>query len=122
MDASFQSSYPAMLEFQAAWAATVIRRMENVSSELLTLITAMQKDPNNHEVVRSLLTYVVAKHGSAPRKKELRDNYANSPFLVQLATIHASDNFVTAEKKAFLSTASAQGELEGLITEAVKQA
>jgi hypothetical protein len=121
MDAFFAGALPGMLDFQAAWAATVIRRMPKISDSLMAVVVERQRDQGVHEVVRSLLTYAVARHGSASRRKELRDAYAGNPLLVQLATIHASEFFVTAERNAFLGVAAAHGDLQSLLCAALKQ-
>lgn len=121
IDSFFASTLADMLDFPAAWAATVIRRMAKVSSDLMAVLVERQREQSVHEVVRSLLTYAVARHGSAARRKELRDAYAGSPLLVQLATIHASEFFVAAERHAFLGVAAAHGDLHSLLCEAVKK-
>jgi hypothetical protein len=121
LDDMLLTSFSGMIDFQKTWAATVMRRMDMVSPELLNKVVLVQRDPNEHEVVRSLLTYVIAVHGTAGRKKDLRDGYANSSLLVQLATIHASSSFVPAERAAFLKTASMHGELQEMLCGAMKQ-
>jgi ribosomal protein L9 len=121
MDSFFAGALDEMLDFQAAWAATVIRRMPKISPELLSIVVQRQRQQGVNDVVRSLLTYAVARHGSAARRKELRDGYANNPLLVQLATIHASEFFVAAERNAFLGVAAAHGDLHSLLCEAVKK-
>jgi hypothetical protein len=121
MDAFFVGAFTGMLDFQAAWAATVMRRMPKISAELLAVVVERQRDQSVHEVVRSLLTYAVARHGSAARRKELRDGYAGNPLLVQLATIHASEFFVTAEKNSFVGVAAAHGDLQSLLCVAIKK-
>ncbi|MEO5611497.1 MAG: hypothetical protein ABIT68_01845 [Sphingomicrobium sp.] len=55
-------------------------------------------------------------------KKAIRDSYGGAPLLVQLATLHASDQFTAAEQSALLKTAEAHGELQGLMCDAVKAA
>jgi hypothetical protein len=121
MDAFFAGALAGMLDFQAAWAATVIRRMPKISAELLAVVVERQRDQGVHEVVRSLLTYAIARHGSAARRKQLRDAYAGNPLLVQLATIHASEFFVAAERNAFRGVAAAHGDLQSLLCEALKK-
>ncbi len=121
MDKTFTETAPHMLDYQWAWAGTIMRRMDAMSPDLLTIASNAQKNPMVHDVVRSLLTYSVARHGSAGRKKEIRDAYPSSPLLVQLATIHASGNFVTAERNALLNTASGHGELQALLCLAMKK-
>lgn len=49
-------------------------------------------------------------------------SYGGAPLLVQLATLHASDDFTSAEQGGLLTTAEAHGELQGLMCEAVKAA
>ena len=120
IDTFLANSLLSMLDYQAAWAATIIRRMPRLSGDLLAVVVERQRNPVVHEVVRSLLTYAVVKNGSAAKRKELRDAYSSSPLLVQLATIHASEHFVAAERNAFLGVAATQGELQALLCEAVK--
>lgn len=120
LDKAFLDGFDGMLDYQKCWAAAVMRRMNSVSPDLLNKVVALQRDPSQHDVVRSLLTYVVASHATAARKKDLRDGYAKAPLLVQLATIHSSSNFVAAEQGAFLKTASMHGELQALLCDAVK--
>jgi hypothetical protein len=120
IDKAFVDSAEQMLDFQWAWGALIARRMRKISNELLTLAVKYQAEGDRHEVVRSLLTYVVCRHGSAPRKKAIRDAFGASPLLVQLATLHASDNFTAAERDALLKTAEAHGDLHGLMCDAVR--
>jgi hypothetical protein len=116
------ASADEMIEFQWAWAALVARRMKKVSKELLDIAVQIQGDGSRHEVVRSLLTYVVCRHGSAPKKKQIRDGYGASSLLVQLAILHASQFFTSGERSALIKTAEAHGDLQGLMCEALKAA
>jgi hypothetical protein len=122
IDKAMVEAAEQMLDFQWAWAALIARRMKNVSADLLTIAAKYQADGDRHEVVRSLLTYIVCTHGSAARKKAVRDAYGGAPLLVQLATLHTSDQFTAAEQSALLKTAEAHGELQGLMCDAVKAA
>ena len=120
IDKALVDAADQMLDFQWAWGALIARRMGKVSEKLLAIISKFQADGDRHEVVRSLLTYFVCKHGSAARKKAVRDAYAGSPLLVQLAILHASNKFTNAEQNALLKTAEAHGELQGLMCDAVR--
>ena len=113
-------SAPIMLEYQWAWAALVLRRIAKAPAELVNLAAHLQKDGSQSDVVRSLLTYVIAKHGSAQRKKELRDNYASGPLLVQLATIHSAEHYTAAERGSLIKTAEGHGDLQSLMCKAVR--
>lgn len=121
IDKLFVDSASEMIDFQWAWASVILRMFKSVSKELLKVADEIQRDGSRHEVIRSLLTYTVCKHGSAQRKKEVRDNYANAPLLVQLAIIHCVRHFTSGERNALLKTAEAHGELQALMCEAVKQ-
>ncbi|GAA4715541.1 RNA-directed DNA polymerase [Sphingomonas lutea] len=122
IDKAFVDAAEQMLDFQWAWAALIARRMTKVSGELLALAAKYQSDGDRHEVVRSLLTYIVCRQGSPARKKAIRDGYAGAPLLVQLATLHASGDFTSAEQAGLLTTAEAHGELQGLMCDAVRAA
>ena len=119
-DKLFVGSASDMTDWQWTWAATLARRLRKVSPKLMQLAISTQKDPSRHDVVRSLLTYVVCRHGSAQLKKEMRDSYTGSPFLVQLALIHASRYFTSAERNAMLKTIQGSGGLADLMCDAVK--
>jgi hypothetical protein len=121
IDAMIVGSAEGMVDYQWAWAAMVMRRLPTVSPELLTLASSMQRDGTQHEVVRSLLTYAVCAHGSAQRKKEVRDSYGNSPLLVQLAIIHCGMHFTSGERNALMTTAQMHGELQALMCTAFKE-
>ena len=120
IDALFIDSADSMIEYQWSWAALIMRRMNTMSSELLKISDDIRKDGTKHEVVRSLLTYSVCRHGSAAKKKEVRDGYSSSPLIIQLAILHSSFYFTAAERSAFLNTAEAHGELQKLMCNAVK--
>jgi hypothetical protein len=120
IDKELVASASTMVDFQWAWGSVLVRRMSKISSELLGIVANLQKDGSRHDVVRSLLTYAVCRHGSPHRKKEIRDNYGSSPLLIQLSTIHASKYFTLGERNALMKTAEAQGELQALTCEAVK--
>jgi hypothetical protein len=122
IDTAIVDAAEQMVDFQWAWAALIARRMQNVSNELLSIAVKYQADGDRHDVVRSLLTYIVCRHGSAARKKAIRDGYGGAPLLVQLATLHASDDFTAAEQNALLKTAEAHGELQELMCDAVRAA
>lgn len=115
LDASSQ-----MIDFQWAWAAMLMRRMKKMSPELLGVAQNIQKDGSRHEVIRSLLTYTVCRHGTAPAKKVVRDAYPSSPLLVQLAILHSSEFFTAGERAALLKTAEAHGDLQALLCQALK--
>lgn len=120
VDKMIRESADAMLEYQWAWAAFVMRRFKKVSPELLTLAFNLHRDGLQSEVVRSLLTYTVCAHASAQRKKEVRDAYGTAPLLVQLEIIHCGRHFTAGERKALMNTAQAHGELQALMCEAYK--
>ena len=113
-------SAESMIDYQWAWAALIMRNSSSISPELLTLACAMQKDGSKHEVIRSLLTYTVCSHGSAQRKKDVRDSYGQAPLLVQLAIIHCGSNFTAGERNALVKTAETHGELQSLMCDALK--
>lgn len=117
---TFEEAAGHMIDYQWAWAAAVIRMLPQVSASFLTTIFAIQKDGSKNAVIRSLLTYSVCKFGSASQKKEVRDKYNDSPLLVQLAIIHASQYFTSGERSSLMKTAEAHGDLQALICEAVK--
>lgn len=81
---------------------------------------SIQRDGTRNEVVRSLMTYPVCAHGSAPRKKEVRDAYGSSPLLVQLVIIHCGKYFTLGERSALMKTAEAHGDIQALMCEASK--
>lgn len=120
IDKMIRDSAHAMIEYQWAWAAFVMRRLKKVSPELLTLAFNMHRDGSQSEVVRSLLTYTVCAHASAQRKKEVRDGYGTAPTLVQLAIIHCGNHFTAGERNALMNTAQAHGEIQALMCEAFK--
>lgn len=120
IDAMITSAAGGMVDYQWAWAAMIMRRMPKISANLLSLSSAMQKDGSQHDVVRSLLTYTVCAHGSAQRKKEVRDSYGSAPLLVQLAIIHCGNHFTAGERNALMSTAEMHGELQALMCAAFK--
>jgi hypothetical protein len=109
-----------MIDYQWAWAAFTMRRMHSVSPALLTIAFDMFRDASQNEIVRSLLVYPICGHASAARKKDVRDGYATSPLLVQLAIIHCGNNFTAGERNALMNTAQAHGELQALMCEAFK--
>ena len=98
-----------------------MRLFPKISAELLALAFTMHRDGAQSDVVRSLLTYTVCRHGSAQRKKDVRDSYANAPLLVQLAIIHCGDRFTAGERNALMKTAEAHGEIQSLMCEAFKE-
>lgn len=110
-----------MIDYQWAWAAFLMRRFPVISPDLLTLAFNTHRDGSQSEVVRSLLTYSVCKHGSAQRKKEVRDSYGSAPLLVQLAIIHCGKHFTAGERNALMKTAEAHGEIQALMCEALKE-
>ena len=115
-------SSDTMIEYQWSWATYLLRRMPKIwSSELLNSVVAKQKDGANPEVIRSLLTYVVCKHGTAQRKKAIRDNYQNSSLLVKLATIHCARYFTSGERSALMKSVDGHGDIEGLMCLALKR-
>ncbi|UYY59751.1 RNA-directed DNA polymerase [Sphingomonas sp. S2-65] len=120
IDKMIYSSAETMIDYQWAWAAFVMRRMVSVSSELLTATFELSKDASKNEVVRSLLVYPVCAHGSAPRKKHVRDHYSTSPLLVQLAIIHCGSHFTSGERSALMATAQGHGELQAMMCDAFK--
>lgn len=120
IDKMIRDSADAMIEYQWAWAAFVMRRLKKVSAELLTLAFNMHRDGSQNEVVRSLLTYSVCAHASPQRKKEVRDSYGTAPLLVQLAIIHCGKHFTSGERNALMNTAQAHGEIQALMCEAFK--
>jgi hypothetical protein len=120
IDKMIMSSADGMIDYQWAWAAFLIRRFPAISAELLTRAVAIQRDGGQNEVVRSLLTYPVCAHGSAQRKKEVRDGYGNSPLLVQLAIIHCGKHFTAGERNALMKTAEAHGDIQALMCDAFK--
>ena len=120
IDKMITESANAMLEYQWAWAAFVMRRLKKVTPELLTLAFNMHRDGSQSEVVRSLLTYTVCAHASAQRKKEVRDGYGTAPLLLQLAIIHCGSHFTAGERNALMNTAQAHGEIQALMCDAFK--
>lgn len=120
IDKAFTDAADQMIDFQWAWAGVIARRMKKVSPQLLEVASKIQADGSRHEVVRSLLTYLVCRHGTALRKKVVRDSYATAPLLVQLAILHASGNFTAGERNGLLQTAESHGALQGLMCEALK--
>jgi hypothetical protein len=120
IDKMIESNADAMIDYQWAWAAILMRRFPSISSGLLAKAASIQRDGSQNEVVRSLLTYTVCIHGSAKRKKEVRDGYANAPLLVQLAIIHCGRHFTGAERSALMKTAEGHGDIQALMCEAVK--
>lgn len=120
IDKMIVANASGMIEYQWCWAANTMRRMAKMSPELLTLAVENLKKPSQSEVVRSLLVYPVCAHGSAPRKKDVRDSYSTSQLLVQLAIIHCCKYFTAGERNALMNTAQAHGELQALMCEAFK--
>jgi hypothetical protein len=109
-----------MIDYQWAWAAFLMRRFPTMSPGLLSRVAGIQGDGAQNEVVRSLLTYAVCAHGSAQRKKEVRDSYGKAPLLVQLAIIHCGRYFTSGERSALMKTAEAHGEIQALMCDAFK--
>ena len=114
------SNAEGMIDYQWAWAAFLMRRFPTMSADLLTRAANIQRDGAQNEVVRSLLTYPVCAHGSAQRKKEVRDSYGNAPLLVQLAIIHCGKYFTSGERGAIMKTAETHGDVQALMCEAFK--
>jgi hypothetical protein len=73
IDKMIISSADGMIDYQWAWAAYLMRRFPVISTGLLTRAVNIQRNGAQNEVVRSLMTYPVCAHGSAQRKKEVRD-------------------------------------------------
>jgi hypothetical protein len=121
IDKMILNASPGMIDYQWAWAAFLMRRFPVMSADLLALAFNMHRDGAKSEVVRSLLTYSVCKHGSAQRKKDVRDSYGNAPLLVQLAIIHCGKHFTAGERGALMKTAEAHGEIQALMCEAFKE-
>lgn len=120
IDGMIEDAGDSMIEYQWAWAALLIRRFKVISEKLLLRVSTMQKDGAQSDVVRSLLTYAVCRHGTPQRKKEVRDGYGSAPLLVQLAIIHCGKNFTSGERSALMKTAEAHGEIQALMCEAFK--
>ena len=120
IDKMVASSADGMIDYQWAWAAFLMRRFPEISTDLLTRAVNIQRDGARSDVVRSLLTYPVCAHGSPQRKKEVRDGYANAPLLVQLAIIHCGKYFTSGERSALMNTAEAHGDIQALMCEAFK--
>lgn len=120
IDVRFVADAEQMIDFQWAWAAIVMRRFDKISENLFQIANKIVSDGSRHEVIRSLLVYSVAKHGTPQQKKKLRDSYANAPILMQLSIIHSAKNFTSGERNAFLKTAVTHGDLQSLMVSAFK--
>ena len=120
IDKLFASSSQEMIDYQWAWASVVMRRMSKMSDDFLKIADEIRKDGARHEVIRSLLTYSVCRHGTALRKKNVRDSYSAAPLLVQLAILHSSSFFTAAERNALLKSAESHGDIHKLMCAAVK--
>ena len=120
IDKMIMASADGMIEYQWVWAAFMMRRFPSITPDLLIRAVNMQRDGAQSDVVRSLLTYSVCSHGSAQRKKEVRDGYGSAPLLVQLAIIHCGKHFTSGERSALMKTAEAHGEIQALMCEAFK--
>lgn len=120
IDKMIEDNASAMIDYQWVWAAFIMRRMPSMSPSLLSRAFDMQRDGKQSDVVRSLLTYAVCAHASAPRKKEIRDAYSTAPLLVQLAIIHNGKHFTAGERNALMKTAQSHGELQAMMCEAFK--
>lgn len=120
IDKMILSGADNMNDYQWAWAALLMRRMSVISSDLLKIGFDAFNNPSHHDVTRSLLVYSICNKGSAQRKKEIRDSYAKSSLLIQLAIIHSGKNFTAAERNALMKTAEAHGDIQSLMCEAFK--
>jgi hypothetical protein len=120
IDKMIANSTDGMIDYQWAWAGFLMLRFPMISAELLTRVVSIQRDGAQNEVVRSLMTYPVCAHGSAQRKKDVRDSYGKAPLLVQLAIIHCGKFFTSGERSALMKTAEAHGDIQALMCEAFK--
>lgn len=120
IDQMIVNSAKSMIDYQWAWAAIIMRRMRSVSQELQNIAFEVFKNPSNHEVVRSLMVYTICQHGSAARKKEVRESFNSNPLLIQLAIIHCGDTYTAGERNSLMSTAQSYGELHSLMCDAYK--
>lgn len=120
IDKMILASAEAMNDYQWSWAAFIMRRMSFISTDLLKIGFETFKNASHHDVTRSLLVYSICKHGSAQKKKEIRDGYGKSPLLVQLAIIHSGHNFTAGERGALMKTAESHGEIQSLMCDAFK--
>ena len=120
IDKHFTEVADHMIDFQWAWAAIVMRRFKQISADLLKAANRMVHDGSQHEVVRSILIYTIAKRGSPPQKKKLRELYLNAPVIMQLAVIHSAKAFTSGERNALFKTAESHGDLHSLMVAATK--
>ena len=111
----------SLLDWQRMWVLAAMNQIVKPTDSEVKLAWDIAGDGTRSDTLRAVAAYFVGRHGDYPRRTNLRTGYALMSGYIQAAIYASSRSWPSTERSNAKATWGAHGDLNTLLTAALKQ-